>query len=213
MLVNFALHSGWKRRGPLRVALFAGLLAAGLAGAATAVSAQTANPTSATNPFYGSITAHPATPDVLPLSLDEAVRRGLENNLGLIQAEQGEKIYHGEVNEAIQLFMPSVTLEGSSGVYQHNLAALGFGPSVLDEFAKLFGFPSAGGISLITKDTLTDGRIHFSETVFARLHRGMEGCWSRVALGALRQNVGTRRSRAAGCLRLSACYRRRQRNR
>ncbi len=61
--------------------------------------------------------------------------------------------------------MPNVALEGSTGVYQHNLAALGFGPGVLDEFAKLFGFPSAGGISLITKDTLTDGRIHFSELV------------------------------------------------
>ncbi len=165
MSVNFAFYPACLRRRLLRAVLFAPLLAVAVAGAGPAVSAQTANPTSATNPFYGSVTTHPATPDVLPLSLDEAVRRGLENNLGLIQAEQGEKIYHGEVNEAMQLFMPSITLEGSSGVYQHNLAALGFGPSVLDEFAKLFGFPSAGGISLITRDTLTDGRVHFSETV------------------------------------------------
>ncbi len=165
MLVNFAFHSVCLPRRPLRAALYAVLSAVVLAAAAPAVSAQTTNLTSAANPFYGSVTTRPATPDVLPLSLDEAVRRGLENNLGLIQAEQGEKIYQGEVNEAIQLFVPNITLEGSSGVYQHNLAALGFGPGVLDEFAKLFGFPSAGGISLITKDTLTDGRIHFSELV------------------------------------------------
>jgi outer membrane protein TolC len=161
MLVNFALHPACLQRRALRAALFAGVLAGGVA----AVSAQTANPSSATNPFYGSRTAHPATADVLPLSLDDAVRRGLDNNLGLIQTEQGEKIYHGEVSEAMQLFLPTITLEGSAGVDQHNLAALGFGPGVLSEFAKLFGFSSTSGISLITKDTLIDGRIHFRELV------------------------------------------------
>ena len=42
---------------------------------------QDANPSSATNPFWGSVTLHPATDETLQLSLDEAVRRGFENNL------------------------------------------------------------------------------------------------------------------------------------
>ena len=40
--------------------------------------AQAPNPTSATNPFFGSVTAQPATEETFKLSLDDAVRRGLE---------------------------------------------------------------------------------------------------------------------------------------
>jgi hypothetical protein len=40
------------------------------------------NPTSAANPFYGSVTAQPVTSEPLKLSLDDAIQRGLKNNLG-----------------------------------------------------------------------------------------------------------------------------------
>ena len=70
-----------------------------------------ANPSSAANPFYGSVTAHPATDETLQLSLDDAVRRGLENNLGLKEAESGEKLVKGEKNEALQEFLPTITAQ------------------------------------------------------------------------------------------------------
>jgi hypothetical protein len=39
--------------------------------------ARAQNPTSAANPYYGSITAQPLTDQTLNLSLDDAVTRGL----------------------------------------------------------------------------------------------------------------------------------------
>ena len=67
--------------------------------------AQSQNPTSAPNPFWGSVTAQPVTGEPLKLSLDDAVQRGLKNNLGLNEVENEEKTYHAEKNEALQLFL------------------------------------------------------------------------------------------------------------
>jgi len=132
------------------------------------LAAQTQNPSSATNPFWGSITAHQATEETVQLSLDEAVKRGLQNNLGLKQAEAGEKALDGEKLEAEQAFLPLIQLSGGTGVYQHNLAALGFSQSV---FSKLGSFFPGGvvppGLSTITKDDLTQGQLQFSQTLFS----------------------------------------------
>jgi outer membrane protein TolC len=136
--------------------------------AEAAAYAQSPNPSSAFNPFFGSVTVHPATDETLKLSLDEAVRRGLENNLGLKQAENNEKALQGQKNEALQNFLPTITLTGSTGVYQHNLAALGFGPRVIAEFAPLFpGGKIPAGLSEITRDDLKDGQIHYSQMLFS----------------------------------------------
>jgi outer membrane protein TolC len=134
---------------------------------AFAVHAQTSNPSSASNAFYGSVTSKPATDDTLKLSLDEAISMGLKNNLGLKEAESGEKVFQGEKNIALQAFLPTVMLSGSTGVYQHNLAALGFGPGVIGQFSSLFPNGIPGGFSEITKDTLTQGQILFNQTLFS----------------------------------------------
>ncbi len=128
--------------------------------------AQTANPTSATNPFYGSVTLAPATDQPIQLSLDDAISRGIQNNLGLKQAENNERAIHGEQNEALQQFLPTITLTGDTGFHQHNLAAQGFGPGVLAKFAQFFP-GNTSGFSLITRDTLTEGQIHFSQILFS----------------------------------------------
>jgi len=165
MVVNPVLSS-YRRRSALPVSL-AVLAAAFLLGPASSL-AQAPNPSSAQNPFYGSITAHPATDDTLNLSLDEAVKRGLQNNLGLKQSEAMKKALDGEKLEAVQEFLPLIQLSGGTGVYQHNLAALGFGPSV---FAKLGSFFPGGkvpaGFSSITRDDLTTGQLQFSQTLFS----------------------------------------------
>jgi outer membrane protein TolC len=149
---------------PLQAVVLA-LLAVAFA-AATAL-AQGPNPTSATNPYFGSVTAHPATEDTLKLSLDEAITLGLKNNLGLKEAESGEKLFRGQKNEALQEFLPTLMLSGATGTYQHNLAALGFGPGVIGDFSSLFPGGKTPNISLITRDTLTEGRIHFDQTLFS----------------------------------------------
>ena len=110
----------------------------------------------------------PATDDTLKLSLDEAVSLGLKNNLGLKEAENGEKLLQGEKNDALQEFLPTIILSGSTGVYQHNLAALGFGPGIIDKFGSLFpGGKIPAGLSVITRDDLTQGQIQFSQTLFS----------------------------------------------
>ena len=124
------------------------------------------NPTSAQNPFYGSITVQPITAEPLKLSLDDAIRLGLTNNLGLKEAEAGEKALHGERNEALQEFLPTIRLTGDSGFYMHNLAAQGFSPKVFAKFASLLP-PGSAAPSLITRDYLTEGQLHLSQTLFS----------------------------------------------
>ena len=146
--------------------LTASLLVPVFAGVARGAHAQ--NPTSTANPFFGSVTAQPLSSDSLQISLDDAIQRGLRNNLGLKEAENGQKALHGERNEALQEFLPTIWLTGDTGYYMHDLAALGFGPKVIDEFTPLFpgGKPPAG-LSAITRDDLTDGQIHFTQTLFS----------------------------------------------
>ncbi len=126
------------------------------------------NPTSAANPFFGSVTVQPVTGEPLKLSLDDVIQRGLKNNLGLKEAENGEKTLHGMRNEALQEFLPTIWLTGDTGYYMHDLAALGFGPSVIAEFTPLFpGGKIPVGLSNITRDDLTEGQIHFSQILFS----------------------------------------------
>jgi outer membrane protein TolC len=133
-----------------------------LAFAATAarIPAQAPNPTSAANAFFGSVTARPATDEVLKLSLDDAVRLGLKNNLGLKEAENGEKSRQGQKNEALQNFLPTITLTGDTGVHQLNLVAEGFSPGVMKKFG-------LSGISGITRDEVTEGQIHYGQMLFS----------------------------------------------
>jgi outer membrane protein TolC len=163
MAVNRTRHSLLKLAlAPVCVSLLA------LAGAVSAASAQELNPTSAVNPFFGSVTAGKVSDETLKLSLDEAVRRGLENNLGLKEAENGEKTLQGEKNQALQNFLPTITLNGDLGVHQHNLAALGFGPGVIGMFKPLFpGGVLPAGLSYITRDDLTEGQIQFGQMLFS----------------------------------------------
>lgn len=151
------------RRGRLPV-LFAMLAAVG---AVAAARAQTPNPTSAQNPFYGSVTAHAVTNETIQLSLDDAIQRGIENNLGLKEAENTERGLQGEKLQALQEFLPTISLTGDTGVYQHNLAAQGFGPGLISKFAVFFPPGKMPNIPLITRDTLTEGQIHFTQTLFS----------------------------------------------
>jgi outer membrane protein TolC len=135
---------------------------------APALHAQGPNPTSAANAFFGSVTVHPATVETLKLSLDEAIALGLKNNLGLREAENSEKSLQGQKNEALQYFLPTVTLTGDLGVHQQNLVALGFGPDTVKEFLSLFpGGKLPAGFSEITRDDLTEGKIQFGQLLFS----------------------------------------------
>jgi len=89
----------------LRCAALAILAALALA-CAPALCAQTPNPTSAANPFFGSVTARPVSDEALKLSLDEAITLGLKNNLGLKEAENSEKSLQGQKTRPCSTFYP-----------------------------------------------------------------------------------------------------------
>lgn len=166
MSVSRSVQSAWRpRRLP---ALFALLCAsAAVLAPAPFASAQAPNPTSASNPFYGSITLAPATDETIRLSLDDAIQRGLKNNLGLQEAQNAARAIHAEQMQALQEFLPTITLTGDSGFYQHNLVALGFSPSLFGKFSGLFPPGQMPNIPLITKDTLTEGQLHYEQILFS----------------------------------------------
>jgi outer membrane protein TolC len=170
MFVKCARNLVFRRAG---VPVLGGLLALG--GAAAMVQGQSAelpsnpspNPSSLANPYYGSVTLHPATDGVVKLSLDDAVQRGFATNLGLKQAEQGEKTLKGQLNEAVQLFLPSITVSGGTAVHEFNLAAFGFGPGTLNKIGGLFPGEDFANISFITKADVTSGQINYEQTLFS----------------------------------------------
>jgi outer membrane protein TolC len=130
--------------------------------------ARAQNSSSAQNPFWGSVTAQPVTGEPLKLTLDDSIQRGLKNNLGLREVEDAELTYHAQKNEALQLVLPTITLTGETGYHMHDLAALGFGPSTISKFTSLFpGGKVPAGLSLITRDYLTEGQIHYNEILFS----------------------------------------------
>jgi outer membrane protein TolC len=154
-----AQQSGLRRAAP------AILVALALAGASGALHSQRPNPTSASNPFFGSVTARPVSDEPLKLSLDDAIALGLKNNLGLKEAEYSEKSLQGQKNQVLQYFLPAITLTGDLGVHQQNLVAMGFGPAAVKEFSKLVTIPA--NFSFITRDDLTEGKIQFGQMLFS----------------------------------------------
>jgi len=75
--------------------------------------------------FKGSIVSGKATDGILELSLDEAMQRGLRQNLGLILQTSSQKSSNGQRLEELQALLPTVTGDASIEVQQINLAAYG----------------------------------------------------------------------------------------
>jgi outer membrane protein TolC len=75
--------------------------------------------------FQGSIVEGKSTGSVMDLSLDEAIQRGLRNNLGIILQSSAQKNAGGQRLEELQALLPTVTVAASVQVQQVNLAAFG----------------------------------------------------------------------------------------
>jgi outer membrane protein TolC len=75
--------------------------------------------------YHGSIVAGKATDTVLDLPLDDAIQRGLRQNLGLILQTSAVKNSNGQRLEELQALLPTLTADASIEVQQINLAAFG----------------------------------------------------------------------------------------
>ncbi|HEV2277122.1 MAG TPA: TolC family protein [Acidobacteriaceae bacterium] len=126
------------------------------------------NPTnSAANPYAGSVQAVPGTAEVKQLSLDDAIRMGIQNNLALTIAREQQKAASAEKLELLNVLIPNISLHGETGVHEYNLEALGFHPSTAGLFAGLLP-PGASPSSfhLITKVDTTIGEVKLSQALF-----------------------------------------------
>lgn len=101
-----------------------------------------------------------ATTGVLPLSLDEAIDRGLKNNLRTKLDEQNVKLVHGEVLTVANSLLPTLTADAYSRAQEINLAAMGFKPQNIH----IPGF--AGSIPNIVKVNTTDAQLKLSQQLF-----------------------------------------------
>lgn len=86
--------------------------------------------------YQGSETTEKPTSGVLPLSLDEAIARGLKHNLGLILTSQSGQTARGQQLEELQALLPTVDAKLSASVQQTDLQAEGL---------RIQGFPAIIG--------------------------------------------------------------------
>ncbi len=91
-----------------------------------AVSPMSTTTAGAIDPSYkGSIVRDKATDGVLQLGLQDALDRGLKNNLGLVLQTSNEKSASGQRLQELQYLLPTVSGAASISVEQVNLAAYG----------------------------------------------------------------------------------------
>jgi len=118
--------------GPCRAFLLAGVL---LCGAATSLAQTETAPGSSTpgqaipgtlgvSPFAGSVPAKPV-PGVMPISLQEAIDRGLKQNLGLLLSNADIRAARGQRWEQLSALLPHVTAAPYVDLSQINLRELG----------------------------------------------------------------------------------------
>ncbi len=77
------------------------------------------------NSFKGSVVAGANTGTQLPLSLDEAIQRGLKQNLGVILQSSAVQSANGSRLEQLQALLPTITADAQIQVQQIDLASFG----------------------------------------------------------------------------------------
>ena len=145
-----------------RVFLLAGVLICGAAIslAQTETTSGSSNPgqaipgTSGVNPFAGSVPTQ-LVPGVMPLSLQDAINRGLKQNLGLLLSHADIRSARGQRWEQLSALLPHVTAAPYMEASKINLAEL--------------GLTSVGGISIPTSVgpfSYFDARANVTQTLF-----------------------------------------------
>jgi outer membrane protein TolC len=125
----------------------------GTAAAPVPVHTPALNLSGAQNPFLGGVVSGQATAGVVPLSLNDAIARGLKQNLGAVLAEQNVQSAAGSRWTALSGLLPNVTARVTPEREILNLAA--------------FGFPLPPGANpLVGPFNVIDFRAYVSQTVF-----------------------------------------------
>jgi outer membrane protein TolC len=141
-------------------------------GATSSSALQVPTTSSLFNPYYGSVQQLSARPEVIKLSLDDALRMGLDNNLGLVYARQSEQRQRAQELTLLNVLLPNIDVQGSEAVHQFNLQAEGFRPGLLAQLAPILGGSSGSSastttsFSYIAKVTVSQGQANLSQYLF-----------------------------------------------
>jgi len=108
--------------GPAMNSYSAGAGRTGTAAGASAPMQQSAQQ----NPFFGGAPSGPVQPGVMPLSLTDAINRGLKYNLGILLSDQATRQARGARIRALSRLLPKVSAGASETNLQINLKAYGF---------------------------------------------------------------------------------------
>lgn len=103
---------------------------------------------------FRNVSIQAATPGALPLSIDEAISRGVVKNLQMQLATQQDRAVRGQILAAIYALLPNMNATFTTDAMEVNLAAMGFKPSEL----AAFGLPP-GSVPLIVKVDTTEAQI------------------------------------------------------
>ncbi len=132
----------------------------------SAAQAQSNPGNSAANPYMGSVQAVAFSAEPKALSLDDAIKLGIQNNLALTLAREQQQSAEATKLELVTVLLPNITLHGETGVHQYNLEAAGFHPASLGDFASHLPAGASGSFPLVTKVDTTIGQVNFSQTLF-----------------------------------------------
>jgi outer membrane protein TolC len=95
--------------------------------------------------YQGSVTDEKAVPGVLPLSLDDAIQRGLKHNLGYVLSSENITSANGSRLQELQALLPTVKATLTESVQQVNLAAEGLRISGFPTIIGPFGYTDIRG--------------------------------------------------------------------
>ncbi len=76
--------------------------------------------------FHGSVPGETPPPGAITLTLGEAVRRGLQTNLGALSANYSARMASAQRAQQLSYLLPNISASASETVTQVNLAAYGF---------------------------------------------------------------------------------------
>ncbi len=89
--------------------------------------------------YQGSLPTGQASKDVLPLSLDEAIARGLKYNLGLVTSQQNSRTSTADRLRALSQLLPNLSAGVQGTREQLDLASFGFSSIKNIQFPALIG--------------------------------------------------------------------------
>jgi outer membrane protein TolC len=110
---------------------------------------------------FGGATVEQAAAGPLALGLDDAIDRGVKNNLQVLLAAQTEQSVKGQILAAVYALLPNVKATAYTNALEINLAAMGFKPSSLAAFGL-----APGSFKEIVKVDTTDVQVSLDQTLF-----------------------------------------------